>query len=415
MSNSTSMSCSSATLPPITITATLGRSNHVSTSIAAAVSSSVLGADSTTTVYPSTTNVVTSIVSASALPPTTNIITSVVTASAVTNGITDTNPVTIVITSINSPTTTAIVTGTPGTSRGSTATTTTSMPAALSPSAASSSNNNTTTSSGLGTAGKTAIAVVIPVAFVAILVAFGIWFWRRRKQRKEDSEQRRKEIDDYGYNPNHDPSLPAVAASESGQPQMTEDANSGYRGWGAAAAGGVASHRKASTTLSGGHTQGQLSDSGHSYGHSPNSPNGGVSYSDGHSGDPLVHTQRDTMNSDELGALGAAPLSSANAGIRRGPSNASSAYSAGAKSEGSDEPMSAFPGSAGGGGAAQEYGQGGGYGYGQHGPYGDGSYGGAQEAATAMPIVRDVSARRNTRIQQAGVYGQGNSGIAQNF
>jgi len=202
---------------------------------------------------------------------------------------------------------------------------------------------------------------------------------------------------DYGYNPNDDPTLPTVA-SENGGPQMAEDGNNGYRGWGVAAAG---SNRKASTTLSGGHTQGQLSDSGNSYPHSPGSPGAGASYSDGHSGDPLVN-QRDTMNSDDLGALGAAPAAASNPGVRRGPSNASSAYSAGARSEGSDEPVPAVPGY----NPAN-------YGYGQHGPYGDGSYGGGQDSA-GMPIVRDVSARRNTRIQQGGNY-QPNSGIAQNF
>ena len=33
-----------------------------------------------------------------------------------------------------------------------------------------------------------------------------------------------------------------------------------------------------------------------------------------------------------------------------------------------------------------------------------------------MPVVRDVSVRRNTRVQMGGGgYQQGNSGIAQNF
>lgn len=46
----------------------------------------------------------------------------------------------------------------------------------------------------------------------------------------------------------------------------------------------------------------------------------------------------------------------------------------------------------------------------QHGPYGDGSYGGRQ------PVVQDVPARRNTRIENPSVIPQqGSSGIAQNF
>ncbi len=208
-------------------------------------------------------------------------------------------------------------------------------------------------------------------------------------------------MEDYSYNPNGDPTLPAVGSDAGGTgTTMVTDHSSGYRGWGAAAIG---SNRKASTTLSGGHTQ-QLSDSGsHGYG-GPSSPS--AHYSDGHSSDPIV-ANRDTMNSDDLGALGVAPAAGAG-GIRRGPSNASSAYSAGGRSEHSEEapPM---PGP-----IDHSYGyQQQNYGYGQHGPYGDGTYGGGQDSG--MPVVQDVSARRNTRIQPGGAYQQGNSGIAQNF
>ncbi|KAK3670492.1 hypothetical protein LTR78_009596 [Recurvomyces mirabilis] len=358
----------------------------ISSSVASQVSSAVQQG-STTTVEPSSTNIITSIVSASAADPTTQVITSVVTQSAVSNGVTNTNPVTVVVTSVNTNRASTTYIPVAGSSTAASASATSSSPAQLSNNGSNGSNSGN--SGGLSTA--------------ALLVALGIWFWRKRKQSKDNQEQRRKEIDEYGYNPNNDPTLPAVAGSEAGGPQMAED-HSGYRGWGAAAA---STNRKTSTTLSGGHTQGQLSDNGNSYNaHSPGSP--GAAYSDGHSGDPLVH-QRDTMNSDELGALGAAPLAVVNPGIRRGPSNASSAYSAGARSEGSDEPVPPLPV-----GQAYENNPNANYGYGQHGPYGDGSYGGGQDSA-GMPIVRDVSARRNTRIQQGGTYQQGNSGIAQNF
>lgn len=378
----------------------------ITSSIASEVSSSVLSTqapppqDSTTTVEPSTTNVVTSIISASSVAPTTNIITSVVTQSAVTNGVTDTNPVTVIVTSVNSPSTTNVVVAASSSGTSSSASTTTSSPASIRNGGNITSDS---TSKGLTTGGKTAVAVVVPVVVVALLVLAGIFFWRKRKQRKDEQEARRKEVEDYGFNPNHDPTLPVVASE--GGPEMTQDSSSGYRGWGAA---GTASNRKASTTLSGGHTQGQLSDSGNSYGHSPGSP--GAGGSDNQSGDPLVN-QRETMNSDDLSALGAAPATSSNQPIRRGPSNASSAYSNGARSEGSDEPMPQMPG--GSGGQSYDYQPNTGYGYGQHGPYGDGTYGGGQDAG--MPVVRDVSARRNTRIQQAGGFGQGASGIAQNF
>ena len=239
---------------------------------------------------------------------------------------------------------------------------------------------------------------MVPVVVVALLVLAGLFLWRRRKQRKNAAEARRKEVEDYGYNPNNDPTLPAVAAD--GRSEMTEDQSGGYRGWGNT----NASNRKASTTISGGHTQGQLSDSGSNPGYS-GSPPGAAS--DQHSGDPLVH-QRDTMSSDDLAALGAAPVTASNRhDMRRGPSNASSSYSAGNRSDHSDS----MPNSIGQAYSGDPYEGAASYGFSQAGPYGDGSYGGG----AAMPVVRDVSARRNTRIEQGGGYQQGNSGIAQNF
>lgn len=241
---------------------------------------------------------------------------------------------------------------------------------------------------------------------VALLVILGLFFWRRRKQQKAAAEERRKEVEDYGYNPNNDPTIPVVASEG---PAMTEDHSSGYRGWGAAAA----SNRKASTTLSGGHGQ-QLSDGGGAaYGNSPH-------HSDGNSNTGLMDNRRQTMGSDDFtampvnhtaaaGAVGmtaGAAAAAAGTGMRRGPSNASSRYSGGAVSDHSQEPVPQIPTSY----------ENNGYGYTQNGPYGDGSYNGAAgQNGGGMPVVRDVSARRNTRVQQAGNYPTGNSGIAQNF
>ncbi|OAT08529.1 hypothetical protein BDBG_04793 [Blastomyces gilchristii SLH14081] len=93
--------------------------------------------------------------------------------------------------------------------------------------------------------------------------------------------------------------------------------------------------------------------------------------------------------------------------VHRGPSNASSAYSNANRSDISDDiPV---PGVA--PGTAQYYddpyytdgaGQPG-------GPFVDNPYG-------APPVIRDVQARRNTRIENPSVFPQqGNAGIAQNF
>jgi hypothetical protein len=266
-------------------------------------------------------------------------------------------------------------------------------------------------SSGLSSGGVIAVAVIVPIAAVVLLALGLLFFWKKRKARKAAEEERKKEIEEYGFNPNRDPTLAVGAAGYTGnESEMIED-NSGYRGWGAASS----TQRKASTHLSsgrGGAGGAALSDSssnpgGYAYPGSGTTP----AAPEGQPGEPLA-------NSDAMGALvGAGAVGSAvgrrqsNKEIQRGPSNASSAYSNGKdQSQLSDE--TAVPGA--GNGAPGPY-------YHeeapfynetvpQHGPYGDGSYGGEQ------PIIRDVQARRNTRIERAPTFPQqGNSGVATNF
>lgn len=215
-------------------------------------------------------------------------------------------------------------------------------------------------------------------------------------------------MEDYGYNPNHDPTLPTVGGVAASQ--MAED-DSGYRGWGGTTA---ASNRKGSTTISGGLTGG-ISDTTSQPGgyHSPGSPS---FMQDGNSGDPLMAAgagpnRRETMESDNIGALGSGPAANQNRGggagggvaVTRGPSNASSSYSAG-DGHSAHAPIPLDGGQFDGGQFEPDNA------YYQPNPYDNGAYGGAQ------PIVRDVQARRNTRIESPSVMPQqGNSGIAQNF
>jgi hypothetical protein len=114
---------------------------------------------------------------------------------------------------------------------------------------------------------------------------------------------------------------------------------------------------------------------------------------------------------DGVGALGAAAGGlyrhrSGTGDIRRGPSNASSAYSGHHSEASSDAPQMPGP-------YYQEevpyniYNDA----NASHGPYGDGSYGGAG----VQPVIRDNQARRNTRIERAPTFPQGQGGIAQNF
>lgn len=231
----------------------------------------------------------------------------------------------------------------------------------------------------------------MPVASVAIIICVLLWWWRRRKANKLAEEERRKEVEEYGFNPNNDSGLAGGAAGGAAMSQSyndryggSQDGSSGYRGW------GTTSHpRKPSTNLSS----------------IPLSETSAMQYNDG----PV------RPDSGELGAMGgagagaaaAAAASGANGDIRRGASNASSAYSAGMHSEGSDD---AHMGNS---GQHQYYDEGNPYYNDIHNPqtpYGDPGYG------MGAPVIRDVQARRNTRIENPGVYPQqGNAGIAQNF
>ena len=118
---------------------------------------------------------------------------------------------------------------------------------------------------------------------------------------------------------------------------------------------------------------------------------------------------------DGVAALGGAAAAgglarsrSGAADLRRGPSNASSAYSTGHHSETSSDTHNTPAGM-----SYQEE-----VPYNiyndaapSHGPYGDASYGGG----VGQPIIRDVQARRNTRIERAPTFPQTQGGIAQNF
>lgn len=265
-------------------------------------------------------------------------------------------------------------------------------------------------SSGLSSGGVIAVAVIVPIAAIVLLILGLLYFWKKRKQRKAAEEERKKEIEEYGFNPNHDPTLPPVGAT--GNPSEMMEDNSGYRGWGAASS----TQRKASTHLSsgrGGAGGAALSDS--------SSNPGGYAYqgsgttqaaSEGHPGEL-------SANSEMMGALVAAATVGnvvgrrpSNKEIQRGPSNASSAYSnGGAQSQLSDDIAVPGAGNAAPGPYFHEEAQYYNEAAPQHGPYGDGSYGGEQ------PVIRDVQARRNTRIERAPAFPQqqGNSGVATNF
>lgn len=345
-------------------------------------------------------------------PPTTVVtqVTSVVTETPAG----DTSSGGAIITTIYS--TQAPVTITPTASEASTRSATSTAPSSTR-SALSASGSGSGSTNGLSSGATIAIGVIIPVVAIVALVLLGLWLWRRRKAKKDAEELRKNEMAEYGFNPNDDPSLPVGAVYADGSSEGNDD--SGYRGWGAT----TASNRKASTTLGsnsraaamGGATA--MSDggsqSGYNMQHSP-SANG----SDVMSQEPLVAGYPDAATAGAVGgaAIGGAAVaggarnrhSQAVSSIHRGPSNASSAYSghgvapSEASSDVPDVPRPYYqeeipyniyndvqPG---------------------HGPYGDGTYGTQND----QPVIRDVQARRNTRIERAPTFPQ-QGGIAQNF
>lgn len=260
-----------------------------------------------------------------------------------------------------------------------------------------SGSSSSGSSSGLGTGGTVAIAVVIPVVGVALIVAALIFFWRRNKKNKALKEQRRKEVEEYGYNPNHDPTLPAVGAGADSPPEMSEDAG-GYRGWGGASAtaAGSSAARKASTNLSSANGGIGMAYSDDGRQPSPGSPPHAHTNSEGgYSGEPLV----DGHNAAEGAAIGAATGTAGASGVTRGPSNASSTYSAAGHTEGSDDGAGAYD---------HDYNTN----YSQYAPYRP-----SQTNYDDQPVIRDVSARRQTKLESPSVWPQqGNSGgISQNF
>jgi hypothetical protein len=235
---------------------------------------------------------------------------------------------------------------------------------------------------------------------VAALLLAGIFFWRKRKARKDAEELRRKEVEEYGYNPNNDPTLPAVGVvggNADGPYEMREDGSSGYRGWGTTAV--ASSGRKASTTVSGGQSAGGI---GMAYSEGTSPTHGPVS--DTRSDNPLMDGRSMSPEQEALGAMGPAASGNRGGDINRGPSNASSSYSAANRSDRSGEipPAGAYYNNQ----------------YDTGNPYGaDTPYGSPPGRAeiSGQPVIRDVQARRNTRIENPSHFPQQSAGISQNF
>lgn len=300
----------------------------------------------------------------------------------------------------------------PSSATGSSTATSSSDPTLYNPSSGNSSG-------GLSSGAKIAMGVAIPIGAIAILAVLGLFWWKKRKARHEaEEEERRKEVEDYSYNPNG-PGGPFGS-------EMREDSLAGgYRGWGTTTlAGGAAGSmgRKGSTTMSG--TGMTYSDAA-----SPKPGHASVDWGSGSAGGAHGHSPSEGYyapphhpggsEGEILGAMGPAAANnrSANQGVNRGPSNASSSYSAAAQSDNSDGTGS-YPAA----GAYYDAPLVGGAAHHQHSGSGSTAatsgvgvaYSQPQELP-AQPVIRDNPARRNTRIENPAHYPQQSAGISQNF
>lgn len=128
---------------------------------------------------------------------------------------------------------------------------TTSSPSA---SATASSTAIAQASSGLSKSGTIAIAVVVPIAVLALLAILAFIFWRRNRDKKARLAARKGEIEDYGFDPNAPDAtgggvgssaapIGALGGAALGGAAVTgassemrqtygEDEGDGYRGWG---------------------------------------------------------------------------------------------------------------------------------------------------------------------------------------
>ncbi|RKF77003.1 putative transmembrane alpha-helix domain-containing protein [Golovinomyces cichoracearum] len=250
-------------------------------------------------------------------------------------------------------------------------------------------------SGGLTGGGKIAVAVVTPIVAVTLIVLAFLFLFRRRKQRKHAEELRRKEVEEYGYNPNQDPTFPVIGSINGNYHQEVREESAGYRGWGTTAPD---AGRKTSTTLS-----------GNDY---PAAGGIGLAFSEGESptygtisdtkSDNALITERNisAIEQDHLSNLVPAVARNKVGDINREASNASSSYSAANRSDESGEVIGYYNQS----NIPKDYGS--------EIPH-DPTVGLAEMAA--HPVIRDVQARRNTRIESPSHFPQQSSGISQNF
>ncbi|RPA87022.1 hypothetical protein BJ508DRAFT_95050 [Ascobolus immersus RN42] len=267
---------------------------------------------------------------------------------------------------------------------------------------------------GLQGGGKIAVAVAIPIVGVALIAMAVLFFWKRHRKNKQSVAERRKEVEEYGYNPNKDAmggagGVGTDSPGVSDEPYEMQDnhTDGGYRGWGSTAARRYTNTAPSTGVGSLSPVVGGYMYEKEAYGnpgqHSPNGQYvGGLAPSDHNSDTPMNRdsyrpsTAESTTMGGEMGPLGVVNGGHDNgqAGLNRGISNASSNYSA-FHSDHSNELHYATYGN-----TMDDY-----------------DYAGNRKSIHS-PVIQTVEARRHTRIEtptNMHYPQQGNSGIAQNF
>lgn len=274
------------------------------------------------------------------------------------------------------------------------------------------------------------VAVVVPIVGVALIAIALLFLWKKRRRDRENSEMRRKEVEDYGFNPNSPPIAGGATSSNGDEgPYEMQEGSVGYRGWGSTR---KTSNMGSTAVPSSVGTAQPLSpvgmvfpegayDNGNGYAGVATSPTtatfpiGNAPSEGGMSNAPLINSSPGARPATADSAIVAAmtatqgPIGPDN-GIHRGISNASSNYSTATHSDQSDIGIPA------GRYEAPYYGVDGGYDdvHNYSGRYDDGH----NYQPYPPPVIREVQARRNTQIEtptNTHFPQQGNSGIAQNF
>ncbi|KAI5784557.1 hypothetical protein EDC01DRAFT_604768, partial [Geopyxis carbonaria] len=289
----------------------------------------------------------------------------------------------------------------------------------------SSTPTHSASSSGLSSTGRVVVAVIVPIVGVALIAILLLLFWKKRQQNKQIQTSREKQVEDYGYNSNSSPSAAVGAggtcSSTTGEetPYDTIESSEGYRGWGSTNGRRKVSNVGSSIAISqpGGNA---YSDNHHHAAnsaevHNPIAPTGyGPNYTGGetyheNTGIRFAGRHSETVDSNITTGM-IVPANSHDGGIQRGISNASSNYSEITHSDNSDGvPSSGHNVRYYASGALED-----------NQNYSEQAYPIYPEEGGYMspPVIRDVQARRNTRIEtptNAHFPQQGNSGIAQNF